>query len=353
VNFIRTQLGGHGGLFAFCDTRQPWLDGYAICADLGSRYDQPLMLSVADLAAVGGEKTRARDVWAPFAFLWRSEQPAPREFPGVPTLAWLKDMHWGAMRSDGSFTPNLVVGVKGSRGPLTHHKQHDLGSYVVHANGEAYLVDPGYYEPKATDHTVPLIDGQGPDVSGSSIVEAWERGPWRHMTIDSTDGYGEGAGRVWRLIVMHGDDRVIVLDDILPADGKPGRITAQYQIAWTPAIDRAAAHQMVVKGQKGSLGVRCFGHKVELEAKDRQFSSGWRWDKISEDGPGDWHSVSATYTADPDRPLVTVLQPARGDREPPAPPDCRFADAKIEVAFADGLVVQFEQNPDGWRFFRP
>ncbi|MGM0491264.1 MAG: hypothetical protein ACQESR_31435, partial [Planctomycetota bacterium] len=50
------------------------------------------------------------------------------------------------------------------------YKQNDLGSFVLHANGEAYLVDPGYYEGKATDHTLPLIDDQGPDVSGSSIT---------------------------------------------------------------------------------------------------------------------------------------------------------------------------------------
>lgn len=143
-----------------------------------------MMHSTPDLGAEGGEKTRARETWAPFAFLWRSEQPAPEEFPGVPTLTWLKDMQWGAMRSDGSFKPKLVLGFKGSRGPLTHHKQPDLGSYVLHANGEAYLVDPGYYEPEPSDHTLPLIDGQGPGEAGSDIADGWEEGPWRHVTIN-------------------------------------------------------------------------------------------------------------------------------------------------------------------------
>lgn len=353
VNFIRTTLGGHGGQFAFNDTRDPWLGGYAVCADLGSRYDQPLMLWVADLCAAGGEKTRARDIWAPFAFLWRSDQPSPQEFPGVPTLAWLNDMQWGAMRSDGTFTPGLVVGVKGSRGPPTHHKQRDLGSYVVHANGEAYLVDPGYYEPESTDHTLPLVDGRGPGVTGSSIAEGWERGSWRHMTVDSTDGYGEAAERMRRLIVMYGEDRVVVLDDILPVDGKPVTITAQYQTGWPPRIDNEANHQMIVRGQKGSLALCCLGHTLQFQAEDRQFKSAWRWDKISEDGPGDWHSVTGTYTVNPDRPLITVLQPARGDSEPAAPPQCSFADGRIEVTFADGIVVQFETKEGAWAFVRP
>ncbi|MFP4056571.1 MAG: IPT/TIG domain-containing protein [Candidatus Brocadiia bacterium] len=353
VNFIRTQLGGHGGLSAFCDTREPFLDGYAIGADLGSRFHQPLMLWVADRAAEGGGQTRARDVWAPFAFLWRSEQPAPEDFPGVPTLAYLKDMHWGAMRSDGTFTPALVVGVKGSRGPLTHHKQHDLGSYVVQANGEPYLVDPGYYEPKPTDHTLPLVDGAGPGVTGSSITDAWEKGPWRHMTLDSTDGYGKGARRVRRLIVMHGTDRVVVLDDLVPAKGKPGQITAQYQTAWAPAIDADDPAGFTLQGQNGSLRVRCYGHPIALSAEDRKFTSGWCWKKISKDGPGDWQSVRGTYTADPARPLVTTLEPAPADKEPAPAPQVRYEKDAVTVEFADGVTMRFRQTREGWQFVRP
>lgn len=354
ANFIETQLGGHGGLFAFCDTRQPWLDGFAICADLGSRYCQPLMLWVADRAAEGGEKVRAREIWTPFAFLWRSEEPAPEKFPGVPTLAWLKDMQWGAMRSDSSFTPKLVVGVKGGQGPLTHHKQNDLGSYVVHANGEAYLVDPGYYEGKATDHTLPLVYGEGPDVRGSSITDTWQQGPWRHMTLDSTEGYGAAARRVRRLIVMHGSDAVIVLDDIVPADGKPGEITAQYQTAWMPEIDEKYTGFVLVPGQKGKLGLRCFGHQLVLSAQDRQFRKpGWCWEKISDSGPGDWHTLFGSYHCDPDRPLTTVLQPVTPRKPLPASPQCRYGKGMVEVDLAGGVRVRFEREEEGWQFVRP
>ncbi len=354
VNFIRTTLGGHGGQFAFNDTKQPWLGGYAVCADLGSRYNQPLMLWVADLAVKGGQKTRTRGTWAPFAFLWRSEQPAPEQFPGVPKVTWLKDMQWGAMRSDGSFTPKLVVGVKGGRGPLTHHKQRDLGSYVLHANGEAYLVDPGYYEPKPTDHTLPLIDGKGPGVDGATITDGWAEGPLRHMMIDSTEAYGESVKRVRRIFVMHAEDRAVVVDDILPADGHdPPEITTQFQTGWVPKLDNDGDHQLIVKGEKGTLGVRCFGHKVELSAEDRKFTSGWRWEKISEDGPGDWHSVRGKYQSDPQRPLVTVLRSVAADADLPKPPTIRYADDRITVAFADGVTLEFKQETTGWHFVRP
>ena len=354
ASFVRATLGGHGGQFAFNDTKQPWLGGYAVCADLGSRYDQPLMLWLADLCAKGGEKTRSRGTWAPFAFLWRSEQPAPERFPGVPKAAWLKDMQWGAIRSDGSFKPGLVVGVKGGRGPLTHHKQKDLGSYVLHANGEAYLVDPGYYEPKPTDHTLPLIDGNGPAVGGATITDGWAEGPWRVMAVDATDGYGEPVELVRRLIVMHGEDRVVVVDDILPAEGHdPPEVTTQFQTAWPPRIDDAAEHQLVVAGENGALGVQCFGHELELAAEDRAFTSGWHWKKIGEKGPGNWHSVRGKYQSDPDRPLVTVLQPASGEADPAEPPTVRYAGERITVTFADGVSLELEQETTSWRFVHP
>lgn len=353
VNFIRTQLGGHGGMYNFNDSKMPWLGGYAICADLGSRYEQPLMLWVADLCAKGGEKTRAREIWAPFAFLWRSEQPAPEQFPGVPTLSWLKDMQWGGMRSDESFIPKMAVGVKGGRGPLTHHKQPDLGSFVFHANGEAYLVDPGYYEPEPSDHNMPVIDGEGPGDSGADITEGWEQDAWRYMVVDSTDGWGNKAQRVRRLIVMHGEDRVVVLDDLIPAQGKPGNVAMHYQTAWPPAIDEQEPGAIHLEGQKGKAVVRTFGHLLKLTAADRAFKSGWHWAKIGKDGPGDWHTVRGDYTADVDRPLVTVIQPTGLDDQTPAAPQVSYGQGAITIDFADGPDVRFEQTRAGWQFIKP
>ena len=353
VNFVAKQLGGHGGQYAFCDTRDPFLGGFAICADLGSRYDQPLMLWVADLCARGGEKTRARNIWVPFAFLWRSEKPAPEAFPGVPTLAWLTDMQWGSMRSDAAFIPGLAVGFKGSEGPLTHHKQNDLGSYVLHANGEAYLVDPGYFEKKPTDHTLPLIDGKGPGVTGSRVTEGWEAGPWRHVTLDSTRGYGKAARRVRRLIVMHGKNAVIVLDDLLPAKGKPGKITAQYQTAWPPSIDPDSPGTLTVAGQKGKLRVMHFGHAIRLEATDRTFRSGWHWKKIAKEGPGDWHSLAGTYTAHAASPLVAVAQPVGAEEAFPAPARCTYGKGTVTVQLPGGATVTFKQTDHGWACAKP
>jgi hypothetical protein len=173
------------------------------------------------------------------------------------------------------------------------------------------------------------------------------------MTVDATEGYGKSVLLVRRLIVMHGEDRLVIVDDILPADGHdPPEVTTQFQTGWVPKVDNDGDHPLIVKGEKGTLGVRCFGHDVELSAEDRRFTSGWHWKKIDEEGPGDWHSVRGKYQSDPDRPLVTVLQPAAGDADLPNPPTVRYAGDRITVSFPDGVTVRFKQETTSWRLDR-
>ena len=48
------------------------------------------------------------------AFLYRDRTPAPKTFPGLPTLATLDSVQEGVLRSDGSqFIPRMVTGIKG------------------------------------------------------------------------------------------------------------------------------------------------------------------------------------------------------------------------------------------------
>ncbi len=353
VKFVEAQLGGNGGMFAFNDNREPWLGGYAICADIGSRYDQPLLLWIADHCVKGGEAVRLRNIWAPFAFLWRDKQKSPELFPGVPTLSYLRSIHWGAMRSDTSFRPKLVLGFKGGMGPLTHHKQNDLGSFVVHANGEVYLTDPGYYEGKKTDHTLPLVDGKGPGVKGSKVVTAREKGPWRYVVLDSTDGYGDHARQVRRLFLMHDTDWAIVLDDVIPPQNKPGKITAQYQTAWKPSLTRGGMDTgMRITGQNGALLVQTCGHALDLTKKDRKFTSGWHWAKIDESGPGDWHTVSGQYRADPARPLITVLWPVKKQDKTPSL-ECKYKKDLISVSPGGQDSVRFVREDGEWKWEGP
>lgn len=167
------------------------------------------------------------------------------------------------------------------------------------------------------------------------------------MTIDSTDGYGSAAKRVRRTIVMHGADGAVVLDDIIPAEGRPGRITAQYQTAWTPRIQDDDPSIMVMQGQKGNLLLRCFGHDIKLEGRARDFSSGWHWKKIAQEG--DWQSVSGEYDASPERPMVTVLIPFKGEKMEQQPL-CSYGERNIQVDLSDRVSVAFKRIDGQWEF---
>jgi hypothetical protein len=224
--FVEVLLGGDGQFMPFSDT-QPWIGGWPICADLGSRCDNELLLWLADsmaamrAGAYDGPQVRLdnRGTHTALAVLLRSECQAPEAFPGLPKLTYLETMQWGVMRSSGELIPNLAVGVKGSEGLLSRHKQNDLGSFVLYAGGEMLLLDPGYYQGAAGSHTLPLLNGRGPIHLDSRIVETWQGGPLRQMTVDSSKAYGFAARRVRRIVVMAGDRAVVVLDDILPGGG--------------------------------------------------------------------------------------------------------------------------------------
>jgi len=92
---------------------------------------------------------------------------APSTMPAIPTLSILPDNRVGTMRTSSTgMWPDLVVSVKAITDPRTHHGGYDAGSFVMQANGESYLLDPGYFQGYPMDgdqtkHSLPKIDGYG------------------------------------------------------------------------------------------------------------------------------------------------------------------------------------------------
>lgn len=377
--FAETILGGDGQQMPFNDT-QPRFYALPVCTDLGVRYGNDLLLWLADhMMAIkaGGPNPHdigvgARGVFLAFSVIFRGQQRGPEAFPGVPTLSYLDRMEWGVMRSRGeAFIPELVVGVKGSGGPLSHHKQNDLGSFMLYAGGEMLLIDPGYFQGGAREHTLPLVDGKGPGHSGSQIAEAWEDGPWRVMVVDSTAAY-KLADRVRRTLVMRGDQAVVVLDDVLPGSGveaegtawsgwtpEPAVIpeqkrlaTAQYQAAHEPVID-AGGRRATIPGHQTALHLWTFGPEIELDARERDFGRSWRFRQQARAGKFDWHSLEGTYVLHVENPLVTVLMPAPRGEQAPASPQYKRTENSITVTLAGGHVVEFALVHGRWTLKRP
>ncbi len=355
--FAETLLGGDGQFMPFNDT-QPWLNAWPVCADLGRRTENELLLWLADYmaAVLAGERNpehvnvNMAHSYPPWVWVMMTQSdPGPtrragREFPGVPTLSVLKKMEWGVMRSSGKFIPNMVVGVKGSGGRLTHHAQNDLGSFVLYAGGEMLLLDPGYYQGNARCHTLPLINGKGPRRSGSHIVTARENDDWRVIVLDSTEAYGDLARRVRRILVMYRDRALVVLDDIVPTDNKP--ITAQFQVAHKPDM-QTGKRCAVIKGRKETLLLSTFGPSLRLQAKKRKFGKSWGFQKAAENGALSWYSLTGRYEARSDTPLVSAMVPVAHENNTPSP-TLRRLNSCIEVRVMEDVYVRFHLTEKGW-----
>ncbi len=384
--FVETVLGGDGQFMPFNDT-QPKFYGWTMCADLGRRFDHDLLLWLSDhMAAVSAGKVKESGIRVDrrgivmaytLLLLTQSEagptRKANRPFPGLPTLSHLDYIEWGVMRSNSALMPELVVGLKGSEGTLSHHKQKDLGSFVLYAGGEMLLIDPGYYQGAARSHTLPLINGKGPAVSGSRIVEARENRQWRVMVIDSTRAYGKTARRLRRTVLMYRQDAVIVIDDIVPGAGErskggewpswsPGqieaekveknrRVTAQYQAAHGPKINKKTG-AVVIPGHEKDLWLWTFGPDLSLTSKKRKFGKSWRFKKLAQKGKFAWHSLTGEYDAEAGNPLVTVLMPAEKESSP-APPKYQRQGKTITVSLPGLVKVKFIKTDEGWRILRP
>jgi hypothetical protein len=350
VRLLETMLGGDGHLMPFNDS-QPYLCGLSIATDLGSRFDQPLMRWYADFLLGQLAKREedlgltVRDGSALHAFLWHDGRDAP-SFPGLPTLSVLDHVQWGVMRSGPQRIPALVVGVKGSEGFFTHHRQPDLGSFCLQARGEMLLIDPGYYQGAADAHSLPIVDGRAPTISGARITDAWQHGPWRAMTVDSTRGYLGAVQRIRRTIAIYKARAVVILDDIVPAADGKGQVSSYYQCAHATNVD-ADARAAVVHGKKGKLHVRFFGPGVRLAIEQREFGKSWLYNNRAARGEFDWHRVQGRYVAAPDDPLLTVLQPVASDANAAAVEVERGRDRRT-VRVAGLPAIRFGRTPAGW-----
>jgi hypothetical protein len=65
-----------------------------------------------------------------------------------------------------------------------------------------------------------------------------------------------------------------------------------------------------------------------------------------------WHRVFGNYTADPDRPLVTVMliAPDKGD---PGTPQVMYNGASVQVALPSGRALRFIRANGDWSLARP
>lgn len=349
--YVETNLGGDGKMIPFNDT-QPWLMGWVPISAASNAADQPLMRWIADhiaasLAEKPGYPEQSRGPYAVMAFLFRDTVPAPKEFPGVPTLSVLQSINEGVLRSDNAFKPRLVTAIKGNGKSNTHHANEDQGSFVLYADGQMVLLDPGYFESGADKHSLPTVgDAKKPVLDPRAfapIVDVWEKGQIRSATVDASRAYvdreqkpAQRVTRARRVFVQVAADALVVLEDILPV-AADAPVTTRLQ---TGVAVEAKGPSATFTHPSGKVTLHSFGPALQFEATPRKWSKNWVYARSGVE----WTTLAATYAADESKPVVMVF--AR-NADMPAP-KAEYSDGKVAVTVGT-QVVTFARQDAGWQ----
>lgn len=357
--YIAANFGGDGRMMPFNDT-QPWLIGWPVLAAAGAEAEDPLARWFADhmarqYVASPTFPEQTRSTYTVAAFLYRDAVPAPSTYPGLPNVAILDSIQEAALRSDGSqLAPALVTGVKGKGVHATHHANEDQGSFVLYAGGEAILIDPGYFEPEAQKHSLPVIGDPGTmrldPTAPCPLSDLWEVGPLRSVTVDSTAAYRTGpnaktplAERVRRVFVQVADEALVVLEDIRPTDPE-APVTFQFQ-AGVPATAQPDG-SVVFAGKAGPVVLRSHGTDVEFAVEPRSFKKDWVYATLEIP----WNTVSGTCRIDGDRPLVSVLTASPDASQNPV--QVRYDRRGVDVSVGTH-TVRFRRVDGVWMAVKP
>lgn len=352
MNMIRVGLCNDGALHGVNDT-VPVPAGGEIAWCLAACHDDPFALWYGDHALRWAEAARAAGREVPYSIapiwgiLFRPELPeavAPPE--PLPEAFLLSDIHYAILRSAPRWDCTLDAGLKGSRPPYTHHNQADTGSLFVDVRGERLLIDPGYYKPDPEHHCLPLIGGRGPEAPAAftgAIVACESRGGLSYAACDATPAYRGAAQRVVRLLVLVGDEGLVLLDDVLPAD--PGAtIRAQYQCGG-PVSTAAHGRSVLIEGRQARLRLELLTcAEVRLAPQPERSLHDTHWGYHFADCR--WFPVTADYRAAEAEPLVSViLDVTRG-----APPAARLerGAGSLTVVLPSGVRIGFACGPGGW-----
>jgi hypothetical protein len=151
-------------------------------------------------------------------------------YPPVPLDAFYRGTDVVFMRSAWNDPRAVYIGFKGGDNQA-NHSHLDLGSFVLDALGQRWVVDLGgddynlpgywsskrwtYYRLKNEGHNTLVLDGGIQDPRAASRIVAFESTPQRsHAVADLSKAYAPAASSVRRGIALLGRSRVLVQDEI-------------------------------------------------------------------------------------------------------------------------------------------
>jgi hypothetical protein len=183
---------------------------------------------------------------SPFWFLWRRDAPPAGKRPELQPAVLFRGAGDAVFRSPELWLA-LHAGFTSERG----HEQRDLGTFVLVANGERFVCDPGYGVAATADHSTLVVDGKDQPVN---VRAKWLRfgsaKSFQYGAVDLTEA-GAPALRRWiRHVVVVRGSWVALFDDVAGDGEVAWRLQTRLKVE--RGSDGVSAR---IAGAKGSLTV--------------------------------------------------------------------------------------------------
>ena len=342
-------LGGDGRVLTFNDA-QPEFTGMPVIAFLGNEFNLPHLTQFVDHNIA---EQRANQ--PALAFLLRSTAAFNAEHPQLPLRTVLPETALATLRSSTAPREGGVLSIFGATSQMSHHKQFDQGSLIYSFNGENLLIDPGYFQSKANCHSIPLIDGKGPQAGiPTKFLQSATDGSTHYLSLDLSAAYQSAPedlppASVVRNILFHNGEFVVVdaisrvnQDDIFQLEQQ-----LQTSVAPTEAGLQSAGGVSFGLGSDDRVVVRFEGQDWKSQTEGpRQFGKSWIFNRLQEQGEISWYSTRLKAQRNGRRPAVWSLSTSG------QPIELSCGSDRIRGSFSDGKPFLMTRRPDGWTWIR-
>jgi len=177
----------------------------------------------------GGERGGALDL------LWYDDRGRGLDFRTLPLDRYFRGAESVSLRSSWE-ADAMMIGIQaGDSMNLGGHRHLDLGTFVLDALGERWIIDSGvehetymahrhknpryaYYRVRAEGHNIPVFNpDKGPDQNPKAVAKIvkYESTPEQAVAVvDLTQAYQPHAERVLRTFMLEDRKRLVVTDDV-------------------------------------------------------------------------------------------------------------------------------------------
>jgi len=270
---------------------------------------------------------------SPFWFLWRREAPPAGPKPQLQDAVLFRGAGHVVWQS-----PDLWFVYNGGWVSDDSHHNCDLGTFLLVADGERFVNDPGYGAVEASDHSTVTINRSGQFQGAQAHYRRYGSGEGFHyFASDLTDCYVVEMERFVRHGLMVDGDYVVLLDDL--AMPEPAEFTWRMH-SKLPATAAADAPRTTVAGQETDLHVVCpspANARVTVEEQDL----------ASRHGAVPVHTTTIRPAATAQATIVAVLYPTPSGGDAP---EVSFSDdGRLLVKAAEREdEILFGRGQDGW-----